>query len=111
MTASGIPRDIVVMKKVDELSKSFKTLRDEGKAEFAIIRVKVPENICNILRTRMEITGVVAVTAADIEAVRADIVESMAAMQRSLQSNIQNIAEEQNDMLKSVNATKLCQCN
>ena len=111
MTASGIPRDIVVMKKVDELSKSLKTLRDEGKAEFAFIRVKVPENICNILRTRMEITGVVAVTAADIEAVRADIVESMAAMQRSLQSNIQNIAVEQNDMLNSVNATKLCQCN
>ena len=71
----------------------------------------MPENICNILRTRMEITGVVAVTAADIEAVRADIVESMAAMHRSLQSNIQNIAEEQNDMLNSVNATKLCQCN
>ena len=111
MTASGIPRDIVVMKKVDELSKSFKTLTDNGKPEFAIIRVKVPENICNILRTRMEITGVVAVTAADIEAVRADIVESMAAMQRSLQSNIQNIAVEQNDMLNSVNATKLCQCN
>jgi len=59
----------------------------------------------------MEIAGVVAVTAADTEAVRADIVESMAAMQRSLQSNIQNIAVEQNDMFNSVNATKLCQCN
>ena len=32
----------------------------------------------------MEIAGVIAVTAADTEAVRADIVESMAAMQRSL---------------------------
>ena len=53
----------------------------------------------------MEIAGVIAVTAADTEAVRADIVESMAAMLRSLQSNIQNVAERQNDMSSSVNAT------
>ena len=65
----------------------------------------MPDNICNNMRTRMEIAGFVAVTAADTEAVRADIVESMAAMLRSLQSNIQNVAERQNDMSSSVNAT------